>query len=80
MDDGTGAAIVIAVAALVVVLFVTKKQEAQTAMQANNIRSAKANDPLTGGDAVGIIGTAVATYVGGPAAGKAALSAWGTRL
>lgn len=78
MSDGI--AIAIGVGAVVFVLYLTRKQEAQTAMRATTIRNAKANDPLTGGDAAVGIAAGVATYYGGRQAGQAVLSASGRRL
>ena len=65
---GTGAALAIAAGALVLVFFVTKKQEQQTAMRAANITAAKQNATLTGGDVLsaGVSGAALA--LGGPKA------------
>jgi len=73
-------AIAIGVGAVLVVLYVTRKQEQQTAMRAANIINAKANDPLTGGDAAAGIAAGVATYYGGPKAGQAVLQGTGRRL
>lgn len=78
MSDGV--AIAIGVGAVLVVLYVTRKQEQQTAMRAANILNAKANDPLTGGDAAAGIAAGVATYYGGPKAGQAVLNVSGKRL
>lgn len=78
MNDGI--AIAIGVGAVVLVLYLTRKQEAQTAMRAATIRNAKANDPLTGGDAAAGIAAGVATYYGGQKAGQAVLNVSGKRL
>ena len=77
---GDGVAILIALGAVAVVLFVTKNQEAKTAKMVTNISTAKSHQGLTGGDVAGAAATAVATYYGGPAAGAATAKATGVRL
>jgi len=78
MDDGV--AIAIGVGAVLVVWFVTKKQEQQTAMQAGRILHDKANDTLGAGDTTAGFAAGLATYFGGPKAGQAVLSVSGKRL
>ncbi len=78
---GAGGVIaLVGVAALLGVYFVTKQQEAKTAMLAKNIISSKNSEGLTAGSALALGGTAVATYFGGPAAGSAVLRVSGDHL
>lgn len=82
MDESATVAIV-AVAAVALFWFV-KRQEAQTAMllaQINARKSAAQSGPyaLTVGQVVAVVGTAAATYAGGPSAGVAAANALAPR-
>jgi hypothetical protein len=74
------AAIAVGVGAIVVVLFITRKQEATAAAMAARIKQQKDSAGLGFGDVLGIGTVAAATYAGGPAAGAKAFSASGLRL
>lgn len=80
MEGGDVLALVVALGAVAAVFFITKKQEAQTAMQAANIATVKSHQGLTGNDVIAVGATAVASYYGGPAAGSAVFKASGERL
>jgi hypothetical protein len=74
------AAIAVGVGAVLVALYLTRKQEESTAMKAARITQQKnsAGLGLTDIVAAGIVGAA--TYAGGPTAGAKAYAASGIRL
>jgi hypothetical protein len=78
MDEG--AAIVVAVAALAVVILLNNRTAQQTAVKVNTILATKAGATLGAGDLFGIGITAAATAAGGPKAGLLAAQATGVTL
>lgn len=74
------AAIAVGVGAIVVALFLTRKQEQATAVMAAKITQQKNSAGLGLTDLVGIGIVAGATYAGGPTAGAKAFGASGMRL
>lgn len=75
-----GAAIVVAVAALVAVVFYNNRTAQQTATKVNAITAQKQNAGLTAGDVFNVGATVVATAAGGPKAGVAVAGITGLRL
>jgi len=86
VEDGATVALV-AVAAVALVFIVTRRQEAQTNMVIAQIRadaqkraaSSQDSGALSFQDAFAVVGTAAATYFGGPAAGAKAAQALAPR-
>jgi hypothetical protein len=77
--DGA-AAIAIGVGAVIVALFLTRKQEEATAAMAAKIIQQKNSAGLGFSDVLGVGVVAAATYAGGPKAGLSAYGATGLRL
>jgi len=74
------AAIAVGVGAILVALYLTRKQEESTAQMVARIQNQKANEGLGLSDLVSVGTVAGATALGGPKAGLFAASATGLRL
>jgi hypothetical protein len=76
----TGVGVVVGVGALLLVLYVNRRNEQATAMKANAINTAANNATLGAKDLLGAAIVAGATAAGGPVAGFRAYSMSGIRL
>jgi hypothetical protein len=76
----TGAGLIVAVGALLAVMYLNRKSEQATAMKTQAIATAKSKQGFGFGDLLGVAAVAGATSAGGPAAGLRTFSATGLRL